>query len=292
MPTYSTPEPVDLAVNLQVGHIDVVASDRTDTVVTVSPTSPNRAVDQRGAAATTVEFDGRRITVIGPRSKFRLLGPTESVDITVELPTGSRFTAECAAGGIRTSGSLAATRVKASAGTVDLEATGDLWLHSAHGDATVGHIDGSAEVVAGHGQIRIDTIAGDAALKSSYGSIRLGTTYASVEADLSYGDLHIARPESSVVARTAYGTVTVDEAHGGALDLESSYGTVVVGVADGVPAWLDLSSAQGRVRNRLDGSATPPTGQHVSIRARTSYGDIDIRRAHGTVQRSTKEQDK
>ena len=36
MPTYSTPTPIDLAIHLQVGAIDVVAGDRTDTVVTLS----------------------------------------------------------------------------------------------------------------------------------------------------------------------------------------------------------------------------------------------------------------
>lgn len=280
MPTYRTPEPVDLAVNLPLGHIDVIASDRTDAVVTVSPSSPDKPADQRGAAATTVEFDGRRITVLGPRPRFRFLGPSESVDITVELPEGSRFTAECSTGGVRATGRLAATRVKASVGAVDLDATGDLWLHAAYGNATVGTVDGSAEVVAGHGQIRIGTVAGDAALKSSYGSVHLGTAHAAVEATLSYGDLHIDGSASSVTARTAYGSVTVGEARGGALDLESSFGTIVVGVADGVPAWLDLSSTQGQLRNRLDGSTVPSTGEHVSIRARTLYGDIEIRRAH------------
>src|SRR5665647_2982348 len=40
MPTYSTPTPIDLAINLQVGAIEVIAGDRADTVVTVSARSP------------------------------------------------------------------------------------------------------------------------------------------------------------------------------------------------------------------------------------------------------------
>ena len=40
MPTYDTPTPIDLAINLPVGVIEVFAGDRSDTVVTVSPTKP------------------------------------------------------------------------------------------------------------------------------------------------------------------------------------------------------------------------------------------------------------
>lgn len=283
MPVFPTPAPIDLAINLQVGDIDVIASDRTDTVVTIAPSSPDKAADVRGAEAVRVEFDGTRLTVIGPKPKFGLLsliGATESVDVTVELPAGSRFTAESTVGGVRTEGRLAATRIKASTGTVELETTGDLWLRAGHGNAILGTVDGAAEITADHGRIRIDEIAGDALLKASHGSIHIGATHGGVEANLSYGDLDIDRATSSVAAKTAYGAITLGEVSGGVVDLESSYGRLTVGVADGVPAWLDLSSKEGRVRNHLDeGLPDSPTGDHVAVRARATFGDIDIRRA-------------
>ena len=283
MPVFPTPEPIDLAINLQVGDIDVIAGERADTVVTITPSSPNKAADRRGAEATRVEFDGTRLTVIGPKPKFglqSLIGPTESVDVTVELPAGSRFTAESAVGSVRTEGRLAATRIKATTGTVELESTGDLWLRAAHGNATAGAVDGSAEVTADHGQIRIDSVAGDAVLKASHGSISLGETLGGVSANLSYGDLDIDHAAASVAAKTAYGAITLHEVSGGVVDIESSYGKLTVGVAEGVPAWLDLSSKEGRVRNHLDdGLPDSPDGEHVAVRARTTFGDIDIRRA-------------
>ena len=153
MPTFNTPGPIDLAINLQVGAIDVFASDRTDTVVTVSPTNPEKAVDRRGAEETTVDFDGQRLTVKGPRPRFSWIGPTESVDVKVELPTGSRLTAEIAVGGVRTVGRLGATRIKSSLGRVDLDTTGDLWLRASHGNATVGTADGGSR---DHGRPRSD----------------------------------------------------------------------------------------------------------------------------------------
>ncbi|QRY84484.1 DUF4097 family beta strand repeat protein [Tsukamurella tyrosinosolvens] len=283
MPTFPTPEPIDLAINLQVGDIDVIATDRTDTVVTVTPSSPNKAADRRGADATRVEFDGGRLTVVGPKPKLGLMsfiGATESVDVTVELPAGSRFTAESAVGSVRTEGRLAATRIKATTGTVELDTTGDLWLRAGHGNATAGTVDGTAEITADHGQIRIDSIARDAVLKASHGSIRIGGTSGGVEANLSYGDLDIDRATSSVSAKTAYGAITLNEVSDGVIDLESSYGKLTVGVAEGVPAWLDLSSKEGRVRNHLDENLPDSiTGDHVAVRARAKFGDIDIRRA-------------
>ena len=144
MPTFPTPGPVDLAVAWQVGHIEVVATDRDDTVVTVTPTNPARAADVRGAEETAVDFDGRRVTVTGPRPRLAVIGPNESVDLHVELPTGSRLTVETSVGGVRASGRLGATRVKSGMGAVELGDTGDLWCRVGHGDALVADV---AEVV-------------------------------------------------------------------------------------------------------------------------------------------------
>ena len=98
MPTYSTPTPIDLAIHLPVGAIDVVAGDRTDTVVTVTPTNPAKAVDRRGAEETKVDFDGQRLTITGPKPRLSWIGPTRVGRRRVELPAGSRLTAEISIG--------------------------------------------------------------------------------------------------------------------------------------------------------------------------------------------------
>jgi DUF4097 and DUF4098 domain-containing protein YvlB len=277
MPTYETPNPIDLAVHLPVGALDIVASDRNDTVVTVSPTNPDKAVDRRGAEETTVAFDGQRLTVTAPKPRFSILGPWESIDIKVELPTGSRLTADVSQGGVRSSGTLGATRVKAMGGGVELDGVGDLWVRAGHGTATVGSADGSIEITADHGQIRIGTVTGDATLKSSHGNIQVEESGGDLEAKLSYGDLDIARARASVTAKTAYGSIQLREVSGGSISVETGYGTVTIGVKPGVPAWLDLSSKDGRVRNELDSDRAPDPGdQTVAVRARTQYGDITI----------------
>lgn len=280
MPTYNTPGPIDLAINLPVGAIEIFASDRTDTVVTVSPTNPKKAPDRRGAEATKVDFDGQRLTVTGPKPRFTVIGPSESIDVKVELPTGSRLTAESSVGSIRANGRLGATRVKASTGLVELEATGDLWLRASHGNATVGSADGAVEITADLGQIRIGTVTGDAILKASLGTIMIGESGGDLDAKLSYGDLEIAKALASVTAKTAYGSIQLREVSSGSIQVESGYGQISIGVRPGVPAWLDLSSKDGHVRNQLDGEHAPgESEQTVAVRARTQFGDITIQRA-------------
>ncbi|KGJ79030.1 hypothetical protein GY21_06485 [Cryobacterium roopkundense] len=280
MPTFTTPAPIELAINLQVGGIEVVAGDRADTVVTVSATNPTKAVDRRGAEDTRVDFDGRRLTVVGPKPRMSWFGPTESVDVKIELPAASRLTAEIAVGAVRTVGTLGATRIKSSMGPVDIDATGDLWLRAGHGNATVGIAAGAIEITADHGQIRVATVTGDAILKASHGSIMVGECSGDLDAKLSYGDLEITKALASVSAKTAYGSIQLREISGGSVQVESGFGQVAIGVKPGVPAWLDLASKDGHVRNELAGDNAPESSeQTVAVRARTQYGNISIQRA-------------
>ncbi len=280
MPAYATPTPIDLAINLQVGAVEVIASDRADTIVTVSPTNPDKAADRRGAELTTADFDGDRLTITGPKPRFSVVGPTESVDLKIELPTGSRLTAEIAVGGLRSVGRLGATRVKSSMGPVELDGTGELLLRASHGNVTLRAADGSAEITADYGQVRVGTVAGDAIVKASHGNITIGESGGDVDVKLSYGDLDIAQALASVTAKTAYGSIQLHEVSSGSIQLESGYGQITVAVRRGVPAWLDLSSKEGRVRNQLDSDHAPdPSEQAVEVRVRAQYGDITVHHA-------------
>jgi DUF4097 and DUF4098 domain-containing protein YvlB len=273
MPIFDTPTPTAVSINLQVGMIEIIATDRTDTIVTVVPTNPNRAADQKAANDTAV-------TVIGPKPRFTLIGPSESVDVTVELPSGSRLTAEITVGNLRGTGRLGSTRIKNSTGAVDLDRTGDLWLRLSHGSATVGSIDGSAEIAADHGQIRVDEISGDATIKSSHGNITVGTSGGDLDTKLSYGDLEVATAHGSVTSKSAYGTIRLGEISAGSIAVDTGFGQIAIGIKPDVAAWLDLSSRSGHVRNHLDDSMAPTESESsVAVRARTQFGDITIQRA-------------
>jgi hypothetical protein len=279
MPTYSTPNPIDLAINLQVGRIEVIASDRVDTVVTVTASS-SKQNDRAAVNETRVTFDDQRLTIIGPKPKLSWLGPSagDSVDIKVELPTGSRLTAENG-GPVKTVGRFGATRIKGALGGLDLEATGDLWLRAAHGGVKVGAVEGNLDIVASYGSIRVGTVAGDAILRASYGGIQVDEAGGDLDAKLSYGDLEITRALGSVTAKTAFGGIQLDEVSSGSIHADSGFGQVTVGVRAGVPAWLDLWSKTGRVNNLLAADAAPEASeQSVALRVRAN-GDITVKRA-------------
>jgi hypothetical protein len=62
--------------------------------------------------------------------------------------------------------------------------------------------------------------------------------------------------------------------------LETRAGDVDVGIREGTAAWLDVDARAGRVHNALAVADAPAaTDEKVEVRARTTVGDIAIRRA-------------
>lgn len=280
MPTFSTPTPIDLAIDLPAGRIEVIASEREDTIVTIAPSTPSKTADARAAQGAEVTFADGRLTVTGARPRPTWLGPTGSIDVMVELPALSRVSADTSAGAVRTTGPLGATRVKSGLGSIDIDSSADLWIKAAHGNASIGEATGAVEVTTDHGQVRIGAVDGDVIARSSHGSITIDHVTGDVDVKLSYGDLHAGRTEASVAASTAYGAIHLREVSGGSIQLDSGFGEITVGVREGVPAWLDLSSKSGHVRNQLEAQAAPTANEpSVAVRARTGFGDITITRA-------------
>ena len=56
MPTFDTPEPISVSLELGVGEVRIAASDRDDTVVEVRPSDPTNSDDVSAAERTRVEY--------------------------------------------------------------------------------------------------------------------------------------------------------------------------------------------------------------------------------------------
>src|SRR3954465_13181786 len=98
MPTFDPPEPIIAAIDTVAGHVRINASDRSDTVVDVRPTTESEDADVQAARQALVEYEGGRLTVTASRSRLRsLLGRPPSIDVTVDLPAGSRVHAKATA---------------------------------------------------------------------------------------------------------------------------------------------------------------------------------------------------
>jgi DUF4097 and DUF4098 domain-containing protein YvlB len=278
MPSFDTPEPISVTAHVGAGSIRFTASDRLDTVVEVRPLNPKRDKDVRAAEQTEVAYVSGVLTV---RTKERrLIGPSGAVDVTVDLPTGSRVDMNGSWTQVLGEGRLGEVRVKASGGDVRLDSTGPLQLTVSHGSITVDRVEGMAEVVTSFGSLRVGTVDGPAVLKNSHGTTTVGAAIGDLQVSGAHGNIDIARAEGSVTATTAHGTLRVDEVARGTVQLETAYGAIEVGIREGTAAWLDVSSERGQVRNTLAASEAPQeTEDTVEVRARTRWGNIDVRRA-------------
>jgi hypothetical protein len=278
MPAYESLTPIDAEIDVSAGHVEVIASDRADTTVEIVPTNPGRAGDVSLAREATVAFESNRLRVRVP-PRLKLLGPNGTVDVRIELPTGSRAEIESGYGSVRIRGELGTTRIVAKYGSVTADRVGDLALVSPHGEIDIAEVDGELEVKAGHGQVRIGRVTGASRLRGSHGNLTLGTAEGAVEAATS-GPLTIERALGDVTARSAHGAIRVLDAEGGILRLENGYAEVEVGVPAGVAAWVDASSAHGAVRNELTPDpAAADADRTVELHLRTNWADILIRRA-------------
>lgn len=282
MPVYETSEPIALDVDLSVGHIDVIAEDRSDVAVELVPTNPGRAGDRSLAEASTVDLDGGRLRVVVPR-RMNLFGRNDSVDLRVAVPTGSTADIRSAYGAVRLRGAFGTTAVDAKYGTVSIERTGDLDLAAPYGEVDVRDVGGRLDLEAGHARVRIGSVAGPARIRAAHGSVDIGVTRGPVEARTS-GALTIETALTDVTARSAHGALRIGAATSGVVRLENGYAEVVVGVPDGTAAWLDASSAHGAVRNELTAGAGPDEAERtVELHLSSAWSDVVVRRAAAFV---------
>ncbi|MER5307516.1 DUF4097 family beta strand repeat-containing protein [Streptomyces sp. NPDC002773] len=278
MPSYDTPAPISVSAYVYSGSIQFTAGDRLDTVVEVQPRAPQKDLDVRAAEQTEVTYASGVLTVRTP--KANLLGRGGTVDVAVELPTGSRIDVSGTAAGVLGEGRLGEVRVKTSAGDVRLDTTGPLNLTASHGTSIVDRVEGRAEITSSSGNVRVGAIEGPAVLKNAHGTTTVGTVTGELRVSGVNGAVDIARAEASVAGTTTNGHLRVAEVARGSVQLETSNGSIEVGIREGTAAWLDVSSDRGQVRNTLAASETPAeTEESVKIRARTRWGNIDVRRA-------------
>ncbi|MEU4615568.1 DUF4097 family beta strand repeat-containing protein [Streptomyces umbrinus] len=278
MPSFDTPEPISVTAYVYAGSIRFTAGDRLDTVVDVRPRDPKKDLDVRTADQTEITHVNGNLTVATP--KANLIGRGGTVDVSVELPTGSNIDMTGAGTSVIGEGRLGEVRTKTSAGDVRLDTTGPLQLKAPHGSTTVDRVEGLAEITSSTGNVRIGLVDGPAVLKHSHGTLTVGAVTGELRVNGANGAIDIARAEASVVGTTTNGLLRIAEVARGNIQLETSNGSIEIGIREGTAAWLDVSTNHGQVRNTLASSETPEkTEETVKVRARTNWGNIDIFRA-------------
>jgi hypothetical protein len=280
MPTFDTPEPISLSVEVGVGDIRIDATDRTDTIVEVRPSDPTNEDDVAAAEQTRVEYTNGHLVVSAPTGWRHWMPHRDdgSIDVAISLPIGSIVRGEAGVAAFRCSGRVGECRYKAGIGDITLEEAGPLKLRTGIGDITLERAVGRTEVVTGSGAIRIGRIDGIAVVKNSNGDTWIGEVTAEARVSAGNGAIAVDVAREGVVAKSAKGDVRLADVSRGTAVAQSAFGTVEVGVRDGVTAWLDLHTRFGHVQNDLETSGSPEQGADtVEVHATTSFGDITIR---------------
>ena len=282
MPIFDTPEPISVHVELGVGELRIVATDRTDTVVEVRPSDPAKKSDVAAAQQTRVEYAAGRLLVKAPKGwrQHSFPGGGESIAVDIELPTGSELRGEAAVAALHCTGRLGECQFKTAAGDLHFAETGPVRLRTAAGDITVAHVTGDALITTASGAVRIDRVDGAAEVKNTNGDTWIGEITGDLRVRAANGRITVDQARATVAAKTAKGDVRLGDVTRGPVLAETAFGKIAIGIHDGVTAWLDVDTRFGKVHSDLEPAERPATGDEaVEVRARTAFGDIAIRRA-------------
>lgn len=190
----------------------------------------------------------------------RIFGRAE-FDIVIELPTGSAVKAMVMSAAVTSTGRIGATTVGSGSANVQLdEVDGPLRMQSGSGNLLANRVTGPGKVRGGSGNVRIGEIGGPL-------SINVGS-----------GQVEVEVAHEVVRIRSGSGT-TVIEAAERDVDIASSSGTVTIGLRAGQQARLDVATGSGRLNTEMPVQDSAPSGDAITIRARTGSGDVTVRRA-------------
>ncbi|MFE9663118.1 DUF4097 family beta strand repeat-containing protein [Streptomyces sp. NPDC005955] len=220
MQKFDTPAPITAVLDIPVGRIQLIAAERADTAVEVLPADPSNGRDVKAAERTTVEY-GDGVLRIESAVKNRVLGSSGVIEVTVQLPAGSRVEAKAASTDFRGVGRLGDVVFEGSHGSVKLDETASAHLTLLAGDVSVGCLGGPAEIStqkgdihvteATRGLVKLSTVSGDVTIGAARGvsaSLDAGTDRGRINNALKNADgdaalnIHATTTQGDIHARS------------------------------------------------------------------------------------------
>ncbi|WP_148573674.1 DUF4097 family beta strand repeat-containing protein [Nocardioides caldifontis] len=243
--------PRQLHVDLQSARLAVTTDDTDQVVVRVEGVE---------AAAVTVETEGDRVVVKGPR-RAGFHRPPAPVDVDVRLPRRSSLTGKLGAGDLTTTGALEHVRFAVGAGDVVLD-----------------QVLGSAVVKSGAGAIRVRELSGGGQLKTGAGTVAVEHVHGDARLTTGTGDVTLGEVDGKVAVRSGTGDLGIGRFTNGEATFKNGFGDIRVGVPESTPVWTDITTGTGRIVSDLAPLGKPAPGQpHVAVTARTATGDVYLR---------------
>ncbi|MFD3534406.1 DUF4097 family beta strand repeat-containing protein [Streptomyces sp. NPDC058664] len=218
MQKFDTPAAIAAVLDVPAGHIRFIAADRTDTTVEVLLADASKSRDVKAAERVTVEYADGVLRIAAAEAKNRILGNSGSVEVTVQLPAGSRVEAKTASAELRSVGRLGDIAFEGAYREIKIDEAESIRLTAIDGDIEVGRLGGGAEISTARGDIRIaEAVRGTVVLRTQSGGIQVGAARgvsASLNAGTSYGRVHNslrntegAAAELNIHATTEYGDI-------------------------------------------------------------------------------------
>ena len=221
------------------------------------------------------------LQVTGPKARaFDFSRKTRSVDVTIELPSGSQVSARDAGGRLPLRRPARGVQVQDLRRERPARADRPAALDTSAGHVTADGIAGNAEISTGTGKVQIGDVEGTAVVKNSNGDTTIDAVTGDVRVRAANGGISVERAGAGVDAKTSNGSIRLGEVARGSVVLGTAMGDLDIGIAEGTAAWL---RGEHRVR-----AGTQPAGERHPARGvrrdrrgarRTSFGDITIRRS-------------
>ncbi|WP_412541607.1 DUF4097 family beta strand repeat-containing protein [Longispora sp. K20-0274] len=219
MQKFATAAPITTVLDIPAGRVRFIAADRADTTVEILPANATKGRDVKLAEQTTVSYDAGVLRIQTPAAASKLIGPTGSLEVTVQLPAGSRVEAKAASAEFRVVGRLGDVAFDSAQATIKVDEAASARLTTMAGDITVGRLTGPAEISTSKGDIHItQATAGAVVLRTDAGDITVDAAAgvsAAMNAGTSYGRIHNALMNAegadaplTIHATTGYGDIT------------------------------------------------------------------------------------
>ncbi|MEU9447071.1 DUF4097 family beta strand repeat-containing protein [Streptomyces sp. NPDC048304] len=218
MQRFDTPAPISAVLDIPAGLIRLVAAERAETTVEILPADASKSRDVKAAEQISVAYGGGVLRVEAPEAANRLLGHSGSVEVTVQLPAGSRIEAKAAGAELQGVGRLGGVAFEGAQASVKLDEVASARLTLQAGDVSIGRLGGAGEISTQKGDLNIaEAVRGTVTLRTEYGDISVGAARgvsAALDAGTTHGRVHNALRNAdgaaglTIHATTAYGNVT------------------------------------------------------------------------------------
>ncbi|MPY33402.1 DUF4097 domain-containing protein [Streptomyces adustus] len=204
-------------LDIPAGRIRFIAAERDTTTVEVLPADASKSRDVKTAEQIQVACADGVLRIEAPQAKNQILGNTGSVEVTVQLPAGSRVEARSAAAELRGVGRLGDVVFDGAHGSVKLDEAASVRLTGLDATITVGRLNGPGEISTQRGDVTVtEAMSGTLTLSTRQGDITVSAARgvaATLDVGTAYGHIHNTLTNTgstslAVKATTGQGDIT------------------------------------------------------------------------------------